>query len=113
VLRRISGLNRDEMVGWRKLHNEELNDFYSLPNIILMIKARRMRLACHVAHLERRGVCKGFLLERLKEEITRWNDNIKMDLREVGWVDMSWINLAEDSDQWMSLVNMVMNLWVP
>ena len=50
VLRRISGLKRDEVTGeWRKLHNEELNDLYSSPNIIQVIKSRRIRLAGHVA----------------------------------------------------------------
>jgi hypothetical protein len=40
-------------------------------------------------------------------------DNIKMDLREVGWDGMEWIDLADDRDQWMALVNAVINLWVP
>jgi hypothetical protein len=43
----------------------------------------------------------------------RWEDNIKMDLREVGWGGMEWINLAQDRDRWRALVNAVMNLWVP
>jgi hypothetical protein len=43
----------------------------------------------------------------------RWEDNIKMDLREVGWGDMDWINLAQDRDRWRALVNAVMNLRVP
>jgi hypothetical protein len=43
----------------------------------------------------------------------RWVDNIKIDLREVGWDDMDWIDLAQDRDQWRAVVKMVMNLWVP
>jgi hypothetical protein len=43
----------------------------------------------------------------------RWEDNIKMDLRKVGWGGMDWIGLAQDRDQWRALVNTVMNLWVP
>jgi hypothetical protein len=43
----------------------------------------------------------------------RWVDNIKMDLREIGWDDMDWIDLAQDRDQWRALVNMVMNFRVP
>jgi hypothetical protein len=43
----------------------------------------------------------------------RWEDNIKMDLREIGWGGMDWIDIAQDRDQWRALVNTVMNLWVP
>jgi hypothetical protein len=43
----------------------------------------------------------------------RWEDNIKMDLREIGWGSMDWINLAQDRDKWRALVNAVMNLRVP
>jgi hypothetical protein len=53
VLRRVLGPKRDEVTGeWRKLHNEELNDLYSLPNIVRVLKSRRMRWAGHVAHME-------------------------------------------------------------
>jgi hypothetical protein len=58
VLREVFGPKRDEVSGeWRKLHNEELNDLYSLPNIVRVIKSRRMRRAGHVARMgEDRGV---------------------------------------------------------
>ena len=58
VLRRVFGLKRDEVIGeWRKLHNEELSDLYFLPNIVRVVKSRRMRWACHVARMgEGRGV---------------------------------------------------------
>jgi hypothetical protein len=58
VLRRVFGLKRDEVTGeWRKLHNEELNDLYSLPNIVRVVKSRQMRCAGHVARMgENRGV---------------------------------------------------------
>jgi hypothetical protein len=57
-LRRISGPKRDEVAGeWRKLHNEELNDLYFLPNFVRVFKSRRLRLAGHAAHMrEWRGV---------------------------------------------------------
>ena len=91
VLRRIFGPRRDEVTGeWRKLHNGELNDLCSSPNILRVIKSRRMRWAGHVARTgERRGVYRGLVgkpvgrrpLERLRR---RWGDNIKMDLQEMG-----------------------------
>ena len=91
VLRRIFGPRRDEVTGeWGKLRNEELNDLYSSPNIVRVIKLRRMRWAGHVARMgERRGVYS--VLVRKPEEKKplgrprrRWKDNIKMDLQEVG-----------------------------
>jgi hypothetical protein len=59
----------------------------------------------------------GFCWENQKRPIgtprRRWEDNIKMDLREIGWGDMDWIDQAQDRDQWRALVNTVMNLQVP
>jgi hypothetical protein len=87
VLRRIFGPKREEVTGeWRRLHNEELNDLYSSPNIIRVIKSRRMRLAGHVTRMgEGRGAYR-ILVERpegrrpLGRPRLRWEDNIKMDL---------------------------------
>jgi hypothetical protein len=92
VLRRIFGPKRDEATGeWRTLHNEELNDLYSSPNIIQVIKSRRMRLAGNVARMaDKRGAYR-ILVGRpegrrpLGRPRRRWEDNIKMDFREVGW----------------------------
>ena len=87
VLRRIFGPKRDDVTKeWRKLHNKELNDLYSAPNIVRAIKSRRMRLAGHVARMgERRGIYRVLVrkpegrrpLGRLRH---RWENNIKMDL---------------------------------
>jgi hypothetical protein len=120
VLRRIFGPKRDEAtVEWRRLHNEELNDLYSSPNIIRVIKSRRLRWAGHVARMgEARGTYR-ILVGRpegrrpLGRPRRRWEDNIKMDIREVGWEDTNWIDLAQDRDRWRALVNAVMNLRVP
>ena len=91
VLRRIFGPERDGVTGeWRKLHNEELNDLYSSPNIVRVIKSRRMRWAGHVARMEEgRGVHKVLVgkpegKRPLGRPTRRWEDNIKMDLQEVG-----------------------------
>ena len=92
VLRRIFGLKRDEVTGeWRKLHNEELNDLFSSPNIVWVIKSRKMRWAEHVARMgEGRGLYYRVLMGKpegkrpLGRPRLRWEDNIKMDLQEVG-----------------------------
>jgi len=101
------------------LHNEKLNDLYSSPNIVRVIKSRRMRWAGHVAHMgEERGVYR-VLLEKLEGKRPlgrprrRWVDNIMMDLQEVGCGYMDWIGLAHDRDRWRTFVSAVMNLRVP
>ena len=120
VLRRIFGPKRDRVTGkWRKLHNEELNDLYYSPNIVRVIKLRRMRWAGHVARMgERRGVHK--VLDGKPEgkrplgrQRRRWEDNIKVDLQEVGRCCGDWMELAHDRDRWRALVSTVMNCGGP
>jgi hypothetical protein len=120
VLRRIFGPKRDGvMVGWRKLHNEELHNLYSSPSIIRIIKLKRMKWVGHVARMgEKRNVYR--LLagkpegkRPLGRPRHRWMDNIKMDLLEIGLNVVDWIGLAQDRYRWRALVNLVMNLWVP
>ena len=120
VLRRIFGPRRDEVTGkWRRLHNEELNDLYSSPNIVRVIKSRTMRWAGHVARMgEERGVYRVLVGKAegkrpLGRPRRRWVDNIRTDLQEVGSGYMEWIGLAHDRDRWRTLVSAVMNLWVP
>jgi len=91
VLGRIFGPKRDEVTGeWRKLHNEELHYLYSSPNIVQVIKSRRMRWVGHVARMgEGRGVYRVLVAKPegkrpLGRPRRRWEDNIKMDLQEVG-----------------------------
>ena len=107
VLRRIFGPKGDEVTGdWRKLHNEELNALYSSPNIVWVIKSRKMRWAGHVARMgEERDVYR-FLVGKpdgkrpLGRPRCRWEDNVKMDFQEVGCGGMDCIELAQDRDRW-------------
>jgi len=120
VLRRIFGPKRDEVIReWRKLHNEELNDLYCSPNIVPVMKSRRMGWAGHVARMgERKGVYRVLVgkiegKRPLGRPRRRWEDNIKIELQKVGCGRMDWIDLVRDRDRWRALVKAVMNLRVP
>jgi hypothetical protein len=120
VLRRIFGPKRDEVPrDWRRLHNEELNDLYSSPNIIRVIKSRRMRWVGHVARMGKGRGAYRVLVGRPEgrrpfgRPRRRWEDNIKMDLQELGWGGMDWIDMTQDRDRWRAVVIAVMNLRVP
>jgi hypothetical protein len=119
VLRKIFGPKREEDGSWRKLHNDELHRLYSSPNIVRVIKSRRMRWAGHVARMgEGRGVYM-VLVGRpegkrpLGRPRRRWEDNIKLDLREIGIDVVNWIQVAQDRARWRTFVKTVMNLRVP
>ena len=120
VLRRVLGPKGDEVTReWRKLHNEEPNDPYSLPNIVWVIKSRRMRWAGHVARMgEDRGVYRVLVgkpegKRLLGRPRRRWEDNIKMDLQEVGGGRGDLMELAQDRDRWRALVGTVRDFRVP
>jgi hypothetical protein len=100
-------------------HNDQLHSLYSSPNIVRVIKSRRMRWAGHVARMkERRGVYSVFVgnskgKRPLGRRRHRWEDNIKLDLREIGIDGTNWIHLAQDRVRWRAFVNTVMDLRVP
>jgi transcription termination factor 2 len=102
-----------------KLHNKEMNDLYSLPNFVWVVKSRRLRWAGHVACMgeERRmhSVLEGKPEGKrpLGRPRRRWKDNIKKELHEVGGGCGDWMELAQDRDRWRTLVSTVKNLWVP
>jgi hypothetical protein len=104
---------------WRKLHNEELNDLYSLSNIVRVVKSRRMRWAWHVARMgEDRGVHRVLVgkpegKRPLGRPRRRWEDNIKMDLLEVGGGRGDGMELVQDRDSWRALVGTVRDFRVP
>jgi hypothetical protein len=120
IQRSVIKRNRDEVTGgWRGLHNEELHGLYSSPSIVRVIKSRRMRWAGHLARMGKVRGAYNILVGRpegrrpLGRSRRRWEDNIKIDLREIGFGDVDWIYLAQDRDRWRALVNTVMNLRVP
>jgi hypothetical protein len=104
---------------WRKLHNEELNDLYSLPNIVRVVKSRQMRWAGNVARMgEDRGVHRVLVgkpdrKRPLGRPRRRWEDNNKMDLQEVGGGRGDWMELAQDRDSLRAFVGTVRNFRVP
>jgi hypothetical protein len=119
MLRRIFGPKREEDGSWRKLHNDELHSLYSSPNIVRVIKSRRMRWAGHAVRMgEGRGVYRVLVgrpegKKQLGRHRRRWEDNIKMDLREIGIDGEKLIQLAHDRVQWRACVNTVMNFRIP
>jgi hypothetical protein len=109
VLRKIFVPKREKDGSWRKLHNDELHN----------IKSRSMRWVGHVACMGEGRVVYSVLVGRpegkrpLGGPRCRWEDNIKIDLREIGVDGENWIQLAQDRIQWWALVNTVMNLRLP
>ena len=117
---RVFRPKRDELTGERrKLRNEELTNLYSLPNIVRVVKSRLMRWAGHVAGIvEDRGVHRVLVgkpegKRPLGRPRRRWEDNIKMDLQEIGGGRGDWMELAQDRDGCRALVDTVRNFRVP
>ena len=119
ILRRIFGPKRDVIGEWRRLHNEELHSLYRSPNIARVIKSRILRWAGHVARMEERRSAFKILTGKptgkrpLGRPRHRWEDNIRMYLKEIGIITRKWIDLTLDRDNWRALVNAALNLRVP
>ena len=120
VLRKIFEAKTEEITcEWRKLRIAELHALYSSPNIIRSLKSRRLRWAGHVARMEQSRNAYRVLVGKpegkrhLGRPRRRWEDNIRMDLREVGCDTGEWMDLSEDRDEWQAYVSAVMNLRVP
>ena len=116
----LFGAKRGEVTGeWRKLHNEELNDLYCSPNIVLVITSRRIRWAEHVARMGRKEMYTEFWWGNLRER-DHWGDSDVDERIILRWIFRKWdvgrgdwMELAPDRDRWRALVGTVRNFRVP
>ena len=117
--RRIFGPKRNANGQWRSLHNEELHGLYRSRKIARVIKSRRFRWAGHVARMEEGRSAFKILTGKpigkrpLGRPRRRWEDNIRMDLEEIGINPGNWVDYAQDRNYWRALVNAELNLRVP
>jgi hypothetical protein len=114
VYRRLFSPDRNINGEWRRLHNEKLHSLYSSPNIIKLIQARKLRWAGHVARKEE-GRSDFIILagKSLGKPRRRWEDNIRMDLKEIGINTTNWVDSTKDRDCWRALVNAALILRIP
>jgi hypothetical protein len=118
ILRKMSHVCYGSFNTILKLHNEELHNLYSSPDIIRQVKSRRMRWAGHVARMgEERNMYKVLVgkpegKRPLGRPRRRWEDGMRMDLREIGLGGVDWIRLSQDRDRRRAVVSAVMNLRV-
>jgi len=119
ILSQIFVPKRDVNGEWRMLHNEELHSLYRSPNIVRVIKSRRLRWADLVARMEKGRSAFKVLIgthtggRPLGRPRNRWEDNIRMNLKEIGINTRNCVDSAQDMYYWRALVNAALNLWVP
>ena len=119
ILRRIFGPKRDENGEWGRLHNEELDSFYRSPNIVRVIKSRRLRWTGHVARMkESRSAFKMFTGTPTEKRLLgrprrRWKDNIRIDLKEIGINTRNCVDSGQDRHYWRALVNAALDFRIP
>ena len=119
ILWRIFGSQRNENRDWRRLHNDELYNLYRSPNIVRVIKSRRLRWTGHVARIEEgRSAFKMLIGKPIGKRLLgrpkrRWEDNIRMNLKEIGISTRNWVDSAQDRDYWRALANAALNIRVP
>ena len=106
ILRRLFGSKRNEIGECRKHHNEEFHSFYRSPNIVRVIKSRRLRWAGYVAKMEE-------CFQSFNGPKRRWEDNIRMDLKEIGINTRNQVDLAQYMDYWRAHLNAGLNLRDP
>ena len=110
ILRRIFGSKRNENGEWGRLHNKELHSLHRSPNIVRMIDSRRLRWAGHVARMKESRSAFKILTGKptgkrpLGRPKRRWEDNIRMDLEEIGIITGNWVDSTQDRDYWRALV---------
>ena len=103
---------RDPNGEWRRLHNEEFHSLYRSANVVRVIKYRRLRWAGHIARVEEgRGTPTG--KRPLGWSWCRWEDNIRMDIKEISISTRNWVDSTHDMDYWRALVNAALNPRVP
>ena len=113
ILRRIFGLERDENGEWKRLHNEKLHSLYRSPNIVKVIKSRRMRWTSHGME-EDRSAFKILTGKRpLGTRRGRCEANIRMDFREIGIDTRNGVDSAQDRDYWRTLVYAALHIRIP
>ena len=104
---------------WRRLHNEELHSLYCSPNTVRVIKSRRLRWAGHVARMEEGRTAFKILTGKrtgkrpIGRPKRRWEDNIKMDLKEIRINTRNWVDSAQDIDYWRAFLNAAFNVRIP